>query len=192
MADEELVTRRFVIEQYIRYDARKKNIPVPKDMNEWDWSSADDLDRRLQAADFKHGIIAGYTWWKPVELNRLDLAHCAIVDHIFPDLPRVLALLAGLPEFIEWQPDHLKEWFEHLDRGGDYPREWPLILRPAVASEFPAKGYVEDGSGRAMCFFRRLLRLSDFNSRAYGYLGVTADRDSTFMQTHFPELLGKP
>ena len=32
-----------------------------------------------------------------------------------------------------------------------------MILRPAVKAESPAKWYVEDGSGRAVCFFRRLI-----------------------------------
>ena len=67
---------------------------------------------------------------------------------MFPGLPRVLSQLSRLSEFETWKPDREVEWFEQLERGGDYPREWPLILRPAVTGEFPAKWYVEDGSGR--------------------------------------------
>jgi hypothetical protein len=84
----------------------------------------------------------------------------------------VLGELGGLPQFAIWQPDHPKEWFEYLDRGGNYPPEWPLILRPAVTSERPAECYIEDGSGRAICFFRRLFRTRDYTSRAYGHVGV--------------------
>jgi hypothetical protein len=191
MANEELVTRRAVFEQYVQYDARKKNMAVPGGMNEWDWSSADDLDRRLEAAKFKHGIIAGYTFWKPVELDYRDLSKCAIFNRIFQSLPRVLGQLAGLPQFETWKPDRRTEWFERLDELGDYPREWPLILRPTVSIELPAEWYVEDGSGRAICFFRRLSRSADYTSRAYGYRGVHPDPHSTFMRTKFAELLRK-
>ena len=158
-------------------------------MHEWDWSSADDLDRKLGAAGFKTGIIAGYTFWKPIELDSRDLANCAIFTGLFPDLPRVLSQLSRLPEFETWKLNGAKEWFERLDGGGEYPKDWLLILRPGVRSEYPAKWYVEDGSGRAVCFFRRLIRTSDNTSRAYGYLGVTPDRDSSFMRDNFPELL---
>src|SRR6266566_4254863 len=110
MANEELVTRRAVIEQYVQYDARKKNLAVPRGMNEWDWSSADDLDRRLEAAKFKYGTIAGYTFWKPVELDYRDLSKCAIFNRIFQSLPQVLGQLAGLPQFETWKPDRRTEW----------------------------------------------------------------------------------
>src|SRR5438034_5581404 len=189
MANEELVPRKLVVEKYIRYDARKKKGVVPTDMTDWDWSSADDLDRRLDSAGFKTGIIAGYTFWKPISLPQSDLANCAVEIAIFPGLPRALGQLVGLPQFETWKPPGNKEWFQRLNGGGDYPKEWPLILRPAVRIEHPAKWYVEDGSGRAICFFRRLIRTSDDTSRAHGYLGVRPDAGSTFMRTKFPELL---
>jgi len=83
--------------------------------------------------------------------------------------------------------DREVEWFEQLERGDGYPREWPLC--PAVACESPAKWYLEHGSGRATCFFRRLLRSSDHTSRAFGHLGVRPDPDSTFMREQFSTLL---
>jgi hypothetical protein len=184
MPNEGLVERRFVIEQYVRYDARKKGKTAPEDMDQWDWSSADDLDRHLKAADFKPRVLPGYISWEPIELNQAELAKCAIVNSIFPGLPQVLGKLRNTVDFQEWHPGR-KEWFEHLEKGGQYPSEWPLILRPAVKSESPAKWYVEDGSGRALCFYRRLVRSADDASRAFGYLGIRPDPASTFMQTHF-------
>jgi hypothetical protein len=86
MANEDLVPRRHVIEQYIHYDSRKKGVAIPGNINEWDWSSADDLDRRLHSAGFKNGIIAGYTLWRGVSLGQSDLADCAVEIHIFPGL----------------------------------------------------------------------------------------------------------
>lgn len=188
MPNERLVVRRFVIEQYVRYDARKKGKTVPEDMDQWDWSSADDLDWHLKTADFKPGVLAGYISWEPIGPNQAELAKCAIVNSIFPGLPQVLGELRNTVDFQVWHPGQ-KEWFEHLEKGGQYPHEWPLILRPAVKSESPAKRYVEDGSGRALCFYRRLVRSTDDASRAFGYLGIRPDPASTFMQTHFRELL---
>lgn len=176
-----------VIEEYVRYDALKKKLSIP-DMSDWDWSSADVLDMRLKAVGFKWGIITGYITWKRVELDYRDLADCAIWNGIFPGLPQVLSQLS-LSELEEWKPGRNVEWFEQLDRGADYPPEWPLILRPAVKSESPAKWYVEDGSGRAICFFRRLMRTADYTSRASSYLGVHPDPNSTFLRNDFTELL---
>jgi hypothetical protein len=191
MPNEGLVERRFVIEQYVRYDAPKKNRAIPANMDEWDWSSADDLDRRLKASGFKHGIISGYAFWKTVAPSRSDLADCAVEAKIFPHLPRPLGQSDGTPEFEQWKPDRNTEWFEPLERGEEYPTDWPLIIRPAVLREYPAKYYVEDGSGRAVCFFRRLVRTSNYTSRAYGHLGMIPDKTSTFIRKTFPELLSK-
>ena len=188
MANQELIPRRAVIEEYVRYDARKKKLVVPADMADWDWSSADDLDRRLRSAKFKPGIIAGYTDWKRVELAYRELANCAICNGIFPGVTRVLGQLT-LSGLENWKPDRDVEWFEPLERGPDYPTEWPMILRPAVKSESPAMWYVEDGSGRAICFFRRLVRTADYTSRAFGYLGIAPDANSTFMKDNFRGLL---
>jgi len=184
-----LVARQSVIEHYIRYDARKKGLAIPLDLSTWNWSSADDLDKRLHAAGFKCGIIAGYIWWKPVELGRSDLSRCAVYQGVFPGLPRMLAQLRGLEAFKTWKPPWETEWYDLLERSGDYPCDWPLILRPAVKCEAPATWYLEDGSGRATCFFRRLVQSSDDTRKAFGYLGVVPDQESTFMCQKFPSLL---
>ena len=152
-----LVARQSVIEQYVRYDARKKHVSIPPDFCAWNWSSADDLDRRLEEAGFKKGIISGYLRWKPVELGLSDLSRCAVDDKVFPGLSRALGQLRGLKDFETWKPDRDVEWFDPLERSEDYPRDWPLILRPAVKCESPATWYLEDGSGRGICFFRRLV-----------------------------------
>src|SRR5437870_1716569 len=104
MANEQLVPRQFVIEEYVRYDARKKKGVVPPDMRAWDWSSADDLDRRLRAAGFKSGIIAGYTFWKCIELDCANLSNCAVYAGMFRGLPRVLGQLS-LSQVEAWKPD---------------------------------------------------------------------------------------
>lgn len=184
----ELLPRRFVVEQYVRYDAPKKKKQVPV-FNDWDWSNANAIDARLIADGYKHGVIAGYLFWKAVELNQSDLACCAIDNAIFPDLPRSLGELCGYEKFKTWEPNGKPEWHEPLERGEAYKREWPLLLRPSVSCESPAKWYLEDGSGRGICLFRQLLRFNDSGRKAFGYLGVTPDQESAFMKENFRALL---
>jgi hypothetical protein len=58
-----------------------------------------------------------------------------------------------------------------------------------VRSEAPAKWYVEDGSGRAICYLRRLLNYSKEKGKAKAYIGEKIDQNSHFMRKHFNELL---
>lgn len=184
-----MVTRRDVVESYVRYDARKKGGAVPSDISEWDWSHADAIDQNLRLNGFKFGILAGYEMWRPVNFGVSELRDCAIVADIFPNLPRVLGQLVNLELFENWKPDRHVEWLDSLRGDAPYPSEWPLILRPSVRSERPAKWYLEDGSGRGICFFRRLVRAGDDRSTAFGYLGSQPDSRSTFMRQNFSELL---
>jgi hypothetical protein len=103
--------------------------------------------------------------------------------------PRVLNKLIHYPEFQKWKPNRPTEWYEWLENGKPFPNEWPLILRPAVRSEALAKWYIEGGSGRALCFLRRLCNHPEENGTAKGYLGAEPDFGSDFMQQYFRELL---
>ncbi len=69
------------------------------------------------------------------------------------------------------------------------PREWALILRPAIATERPAKWYIEDGSGRILALLQRMLIHQEFWRIAWAYIGTIPDDGSHFIQEH-PELLG--
>jgi hypothetical protein len=184
-----MIPRRDLIILYVHYDARKKGRPVPVDIDSWNWSSADALDENLRANRLKNGIVAGYTKWRPIELRRHELARCALVSGILPPtLPRVLGSLK-LHEIEQWSPDRSTEWYAPLERGEPYPRDWPLILRPAVVAERPAEWYVEDGSGRALCLYRRLVRNPADKATAPGFLGAIPDPSRTFMRNRFPQLL---
>lgn len=190
------LTRKDVITAYVSYDARKKNNPIPKDITNWPWSDPNALDFELSRHEFKPGIIGGYKTWQAVRLSRFELLNCAVVNHMFRDfqspsehLPRVLNELIRHPVFERWKPNKPTEWYEWLESGNPFPDDWPLILRPAVRSEAPAKYYVEDGSGRAVCFLRRLCKHPEESGTAMGYLGIEPDSGSHFMRQHFGELL---
>ncbi len=187
-----LLPRRFVVEEFIRYNSRKKDRLPPADLDSWDWENADEIDKRLAQGGYKSGIIAGYISWHGLELGQAEFAKCAVVDSIFPQgCPRVLGQLVGSKEFESWKPDRPTEWYELIENGNPYPGEWPFILRPAVESEYPAIWYIEDGSGRGTCLFRRLIHTNDHTSKAPGYLGIVPDANSSFMQEKFPSLLVK-
>ena len=70
-----MLNRREVVETYVRYDARKKGMAFPADLDQWDWSTADAIDARLAALGFKSGIIAGYLQWDAIALSLRELAN---------------------------------------------------------------------------------------------------------------------
>lgn len=187
------LSRRELIEAYLKYEASKpkKNLAAPPDIDEWDWTNPNVIDKKLESNRFKYGIISGFKCWQHVTLFREDLLKCAIVNHIFPGKSQVLSNLVSLPDFWSWRPDRQTEWYDRLNGGGHFSREWAVILRPAVSSERPAVWYIEDGGGRTVCFLRRLIRESDQTSVATGYLGEDPDSSSKFMARHFRELLSR-
>jgi hypothetical protein len=184
-----IFSRRELIRYYVEYDVKKKNILSPVDIDEWDWNDPNAIDEKLRSNGFKYGVVSGFKQWHLVQLSRRDLLWCAIVDHIFPGESQVLDCLVSLSAFKNWRPDRPTEWYERLEAELPFPLEWAIILRPTVPNEYPAKWYIEDGSGRAICFLRRLIRQQDNENFAYGYLGDEPDDKSEFMKQHFRELL---
>lgn len=196
MFTKQYLTRKDVIAAYVDYDARKKNCPLPANLTDWPWDDPNALDSELSRHGFKVGIITGYKTWNVVRLSRLDLLKCAVVNHMFCELsprfqrlPRALGELIHYSEFQQWKPNKPTNWYEWLECGKPFPDDWPLIIRPSVRSEAPAEWYIEDGSGRAVCFLRRLCNYPEENGTAFGYVGVEPDFKSQFMQQHFEELL---
>lgn len=147
IVERQKLSRRELIEAYLKYEASKpkKNLAAPSDIDEWDWTNPNVIDQKLESNRFKYGIISGFKCWQHVTLFRDDLLKCAIVNHIFPGKSQVLLNLVSLPDFRSWRPDRQTEWYDRLNGGGHFSREWALILRPAVSSERPAVWYIEDG-----------------------------------------------
>ena len=187
-----MLTRQQLVRRYVNYDCTKKSRPVP-DLDGWDWSSPDALDERLRSNGLKYGIITGYRAWELQRFGRDDLGACAIVSGIreFADKPRVLSLLRPHDEFEAWKPDRVTSWFATLDSGGAIDDDSALLIRPATRGERPARWYIEDGSGRAICFYRRLMRTPDSLDRAAVLLAREPDPSSTFMRERFAELLDR-
>jgi hypothetical protein len=184
---ESRVPREAVIKFYVNYDRRKKKCPVVGDLDTWPWDRADALDERLGSHNLKSGALSGYRSWWFVELDLIDLLDCAIVNHIFPHHPQSLASLIGKGVIEEWEPTGDPEWWEPLSAGCNLSSDWALILRPAVATERPAKWYLEDGSGRALALLKRMLRHGEPWRTAHAYLAVVSDESSSFIRSR-PEL----
>ena len=185
------ISREEVIKFYAGYDRRKKGEHTPSGFENWPWDDPDGLDKKLSQHGLKLGVLAAYKVWWFIELTYEDLLECAIFNGIFPDQPQVLSQLLTLNLIDRWSPDRESEWYSPLQRGQPFPPEWALILRPSVRSECPAKWYIDDGSGRALCLIQRLLRHNEHWRTAYAYLGVTPDERSGFIQEH-PKLTSTP
>jgi hypothetical protein len=178
------VARRFVVEAYAAYDCQKKCVPSPR-LSDSDWSSADAIDRALEVATLKIGIAAGYLFWDRVEITLEDLIDCAVDASIFPGHSRKLGSVPH-DQLTKCRPG---KWYESIAQGRPLGENVPMLLRPAVRSESPAKWYIEDGSGRAITFLANRELFHPSQALAIGYLGRTPDQHSTFMQQKFQELL---
>jgi hypothetical protein len=189
----EIIERRTVIEAYAKYDCLKKGRQQP-DFAACDWSQADVIDRKMELAGLKTGILAGYRLWDKVEVTMSDLRECAVFADIFPGQPRQL----GLVRLHDWDHKLLQylkgsprpSWYGRIKKGEVLDETAPLMLRPAVRGEFPARWYIEDGSGRAITFLANHALFADTSQTlALGYLGPEPDPCSSFMQRKFPDLL---
>lgn len=181
------MTRRDIITCYVVYDRKKKGLPIIENLEKWPWNDANAIDEQLQSNHLKTGVLSAYRVWQLAQLDYADIADCAIVNHIFPGQPQALGRI-DQTHIAKSKPNGNPEWWGALSSGSDIPREWALILRPTVASELPAKWYIEDGSGRALALFQRMLVNQELWRTAYAYLGIIPDEDSHFIQKR-PELL---
>jgi hypothetical protein len=186
------VTRRDVIESYAKYDYHKKHpdLTLP-DFDEWDWSSANAIDNRMSGSNLKVGVPAGFKLWDEVLLTLDDLRQCAVHNVINEKLGTRMRMLGDLDArgFLEeWQPPSERAWHLNIASGKIPDEGGPFLLRPAVQSEFLAKWYVEDGSGRATAFVKYGSRFDPSGVLATAFLGSIIDPRSKFMLEHFPEL----
>lgn len=185
------ISRRQVIESYVGYDARKKDKPIPE-MDGWPWDDPNGCEKRLRDLGFKGGILSGYVEWQEVALTIADLRCCAVEIAICPrDFRGVAVRDLGSIETMGSAklPQSPTTWSSHLAAGGCLARGEPMILRPAVASERPARWYIEDGSGRGMALVACAGLHPPDEIAAYGYLADVPDPTSRFMQDKFAELL---
>jgi hypothetical protein len=190
------IERRTVIEAYAKYDCSKKGCRPP-DFAKWDWSQADVIDRAMECAKLKIGAPAGFQLWDKVEVTMSDLRECAVEVSIFSEqVHRKLGLIERDGWLVDWESkflSHLKDrpvpsWYDKIKKGEILGETAPFMLRPAVRGEFPARWYIEDGSGRAITFVANAheSRLGPSQALAIGYLGRKLDPRSSFMQEHFP------
>jgi hypothetical protein len=181
------IERRTVIETYAKYDCSKKNRPIPV-FATWDWSQADAIDKEMCCTQLKTGVPAGYLLWDEAEITMSDLRECAVDVKIFPGQSRKLGLV-GAGELVGWKLKCDNPWYEGIAGGRTFDETAPMLLRPAVSGEFPARWYIEDGSGRAIAFVANQHIFDPSQTLALGYLGRQPDPRSSFMQEEFRELL---
>lgn len=182
-----IITRRNLLDFYLGIEVIKKNKRIPASYRSLnlDAINVNDLDEWLELNDYKHGVISGFRSWAHVELDKDDLLDIAVENRIFRST-RVLKKLAGTSELNDWIPDKnpLPIWYGPL-WNGELREDFSIILRAATPGEKRegAKIYVEDGSGRSICYLRTLLR-TGASSKMRGYLGFDPDPQSHFFQTH--------
>jgi len=100
-----------------------------------------------------------------------------------------LALLENSGELVGWKPDRGTSWYEGITKGETLDETAPMLFRPTVSGEFPARWYIEDGSGRAVAFVANQRIFHPAQTLAVGYLGSHPDPLSSFMRRLFPQLL---
>ena len=181
------VTREEVIRAYARYDLRKKqraHLVSTSAFDAWKSDDPDEIERHLEAAGLKARVLAAYLTWKFVKFSVADLLECAVVNHIFPNEPQAICRLVLRGKLAEWFPQGTPEWWRQLGGGSEPDVDAILIVRPAVATERPAKWYLEDGSGRGLALVQRALRYGELDRTAWAYVGDTPDEGSRFMREH--------
>lgn len=185
------IDRKELIDLYLKGEAEKKNKLIPQDYDCLNWDNSNDLDTWLKKYCYKFGVISGFKQWAYVKLDKNDLLNCAIVNSIFSGMSQRLGDLVGTKEFKEWEPNEKRDWYEPLSRGC-FQEKYAVIMRPACESEIKqgAKYYVEDGSGRTICYLKSILRL-DSESEMTAYIGFDPDNDSIFLNEKLDKTFAK-
>lgn len=143
-------------------------------------------------SNLKTGVPAGFELWNEVSLTVDDLRECAVHNVINEKLGTKMRMLGDLDTqgFLQkWQPPSEREWHVSISIGMVSDDIGPMLLRRAVKCEFPAKWYIEDGSGRGTAFVKYGSRFNPTLTVAVGFLGTTIDSGSSFMREHFREFL---
>lgn len=154
------------------------------------------IDHHFASHGLKIGRIPGYRTWRYAKISKAELLQCAVYVGIFGNQhPQVLSALLESGKLETWKPDRETTWFptlHNLPSHFVYPEKWALILTHPTNGEAVqcAKWYVEDGSGRAICFLRSLHR-NNRQDHAYAYIGEKMDPQSNFMQKKFSDLVSR-
>ena len=177
------VTRKELIEFYLDGEVFKRNKPIPETFASLSLEDPNVIYQLLDDNGYKCGVLSGFAQWALVELSVDDIGNVAVVDHIF-ESERVLKNLARTRELEDWVPNQnpLPLWFGPL-WANEWRDDFSVILRPATPRERTegASLYVEDGSGRCICYYRSLLRTGNA-SKMRGYIGFDPNPQSLFLQ----------
>lgn len=185
-----VIDRKSLVNFYLEIEWKKKSRTIPPTYGLLNWNDPNDLDSWLSANHYKQGVISGFKQWAHIRLSKEDLLDCAVVKskNLFPSGERVLRKLVGTKEFEDWSPPDMNKppvWFEPLGKG-EFREEFTIILRAACPAEKKegARMYVEDGSGRSICYLRSIMK-SNAPSDMVGYIGFDPDCGSRFLSENF-------
>ncbi len=177
------IDRKELIKWYLEREEKRKDKPIPN-QDSLNWNNPNNLDEWLKKYCYKSGVISGFKQWAYVHLSKEDLLDSAIVGSInnFKGKGQLMRNLTQAPEFQNWEPDRDVTWFNDLSKG-IFKEEFVIIIRAVCKHEKGqgAKYYIEDRSGRALCYLRHILN-SKKESEMYGYIGFNPDPCSNFLQ----------
>lgn len=182
----ETIPRKTLIDFYLNSERIKKNKLIPPVNDSLIWNDPNKLDNWLEKYCYKSGVISGFKQWAYVQISKEDLLNSAIVNSIdiFNGKDQLLGSLKNTKEFYEWKPNKnpFPIWYKPLS-DGKFRKEFSIIIRPACNGERKqgAKFYIEDGSGRGICYLRSILKLHK-ESEMVGFFGFDPDRKSRFLQ----------
>ncbi|MCL4392516.1 hypothetical protein M1145_00010 [Patescibacteria group bacterium] len=188
---------KIYIQNEIKKNEFKKNeleSILEKIQNPNNKDNPNNIDMLFYTHELKVGIIPGYETWEEISINQSFLNDCAISNNIFENENQSLKVLKTKDCFNNWKPNRETLWYKDLEFPVNNKSEWKdkftIILRPAVQSEEDqgALYYIEDGSGKSICFLRRMIKDKDNTTTIKGYLGIEPDIKSIFMQEKFSEL----
>lgn len=181
------LNREEVIRAYLERERRDKGTALPADVDDLAWGDSAVLNAWLLDHGYKEGVLSDFRSWVVVRLTESDLMDCVIADFdgFWAGCPgrRIGTLLTSCRSRVqEWRPNRPTSWFSALGAGAPFPRDAPLILRPAVPSE-GGRWYIEDGSGRGLCYARRL-QGHPGRCEVIGYLAFDPDPESEWLRTN--------
>ncbi len=176
--------RKALLEDYIKKDVEKKEKRMPPDLEfVLDKDDPNIWDAYLKKYGFKYGCMPAFKKWAFTHLSLSDFLSSAIYAGVFKVGYQNINDLYKGGEICSWKPPHENKKWLQLGRPGEvFTEDLAIIMRPAVPSE-ASKWYVEDGSGRVVCYIQKIFKYQEKESCAgFAYVGFDIDINSEWIK----------